>query len=122
MSGDGPVVDDSPATRFLCLHQPKRFLSTEEGAGQIYVDDGLPLFDRHVFERRSRRSQPGVVEQQIEPTQLVSRAVRKSAADRCRVSNIGRHDEHLRSRWCFERSVLERLTPPAGKHDGVALT
>ena len=43
---DRAVVDDAAAARALRLHQPDRALRAEKRAGQIGVDDGLPLRDR----------------------------------------------------------------------------
>ena len=66
---DGPVVDDAAASRVLRLHQPDRLLRAEERAAQVHVDHGAPLLHRHVLERRRRRADPGVVEQQVEPSE-----------------------------------------------------
>ena len=63
---DRAVVDDPAAARVLRLHDPERLLRAEEDAGQVDVDDALPLLEGQVLQRDRRRADAGIVEQEIE--------------------------------------------------------
>ena len=53
------------------LHQPNRALRAEKGAGQIGVDDHLPLLVGQILHRNAGSVHAGVVEQEIEPAELL---------------------------------------------------
>ena len=58
-----------PPRGVLRLHYPESFLSAEERARQIDIDDGLPLFESDIFQGDSEQSDSGVVEQHIKPSE-----------------------------------------------------
>ena len=51
MRRDRAVVDDAAAARGLGLHDPERLLRAEERAGEVDVDDGLPLLEGQILDR-----------------------------------------------------------------------
>ena len=66
MGRDRAVVDDAAASRVLVLHDPKCGLRTQEHAGEVDVDHGLPFLQAQVLKRDPRRVDTGVVEQQVD--------------------------------------------------------
>jgi len=54
------------------VHDARCFSAAQEGAGQVDADHLLPRLERHVDEL-VRLLEPGVVHQQVEPTQCVRR-------------------------------------------------
>ena len=87
------------------LHQPERLLRAQEGAGQVDVDDRLPLLEAQVLERDRRRAHAGVVEQQVEPAEALLASSANSAFTDGRVADVGGHGEQplapprRRRRW-----------------------
>ena len=61
MRRDRAVVDDAAAARVLVLHDPERFLRAEERAGQVHVDDGLPLLEGQIFQRHGGAPTPALL-------------------------------------------------------------
>ena len=66
IGGNRTVVDDAATARRLRLHQTKRLLQTQEGAGEIRAHHRRPLLVGEVFHRHGGRSHAGVVEQHVE--------------------------------------------------------
>ena len=88
--GDRAVVDDAPAARRLVLHQPEGFLRAQERAGQVDVDDALPLLERQVLERDAGRVLAGVVEEHVEPAELLLRGREQGARPSpARLTSVG---------------------------------
>ena len=74
-----PLLMMRPPRGVLILHQPERLLRAQERAGEIGVDHFAPLFVGHVFERHERRLHARVVEQHIEPPELLVRRIEQRA-------------------------------------------
>ena len=111
MGRDGTVVDDPPALRRLVLHQPERPLGAEEGAGQVDVDDPLPVLDGELFQWHGRRAGPGVIEQQVEAAESGLRRL-EQGGDRGRIGDIGRAGQGSRFGVFGEaRGFLKELGP-----------
>ena len=120
---DRSVVDDAAAARLLGLHQPERLLRAQERAGQVHVDDGLPLLDRQVLERdagrasipallNSRSSRPNAVARGVEQrTHRLPDRRRRSAPTSARVARRPGSRDRL----------LEQRRAAAGEHDRVAV-
>ena len=95
--GDGAVVDDAAAAGILGLHQPDGLLRAEKRAGEVDQDDGIPLLERQVLHRNTGGVDAGVVEQQIEPAELLA-DLREETADFLGLAHIGRDGEHRAAR------------------------
>ena len=118
--GDRAVVDDAPAARILRLHDPDGLLRAEEQAGQVDVDDVLPLLEGHVLDRDAGRVDAGVVEQEVAAAELGANG-REQGLDRGLVRHVGRHHEAARAeRAPLGRRGLKRVAPPAGQRDAPA--
>ena len=59
------VVDDSPASGRLGLHDAHHLAGHEEGPCEVGIDNDLPLNDPEFLERDSPGTDAGMVEQQI---------------------------------------------------------
>ncbi len=111
---------DSPAAGPLRLHESDGLLGTQEGAGQIDVDDGLPLVVAQLLHRYGRRPGAGIVEQQIEPAEALF-GLCEQGADRRRIGHIGGDGKHPAAGGNTSRHCLvERLGPAAGEDDRIA--
>src|SRR6185312_16398807 len=101
----------------LFLHQPERLLRAIEHAGQVHVDDLLPLFGRQVFEWKRRSSGASVIEKQIEPAELLLGLVE----ERPHGDGVGhvRGNDHG-GRGDRGRRLFEGGGPAAGQHQRIA--
>src|SRR3546814_14940860 len=72
MGRDRSIIDNAPATRVLFFHQAKGALRTQEGAGQVDVDGGLPLFVVQFFQRYGTREDACIVEPNIQEAKMRS--------------------------------------------------
>ena len=115
------VVDDAAAHRLLSLHQLECLLRAKKGAGEIDVDDLLPLLDGKFVEVDCRRADAGIVEQEVEPTESRLR-LGEELAHRGGVADIGGHDQSARPRQAgFGDDLLERLLAAPRQCDVVSL-
>ena len=115
------VVDDAPAHRLLVLHQLERLLGAEKRAGEIDVDDVLPLFVGKLVQVDRRRADAGIVEQQVEVTK--SRlCLGEELAHRAGIADIGGNDQRARPRKPGLRDdLLEGLASAPCQGDAIAL-
>ena len=51
----------------MCLHHAEGFLNAQEHAGQIDVDDALPVLDLQILEQNSRRVGARVIKDYVDP-------------------------------------------------------
>jgi hypothetical protein len=121
MRRDRAVVDDAPALGLLFLHHAKGVLRAQEGAGQVHRDDIRPLLIGQILERNAARTDPGVVEQQVDAAISLFDHIEKSG-DRGRIGDVGRHDKAARRR-SFRQcgGLLEHCAAPPGQYDREAL-
>ena len=99
---------------FISLH---RLLRAQERAGQVDVDDALPLLERQVLDRDGRRADARVVEQDVEPAERRVDA-REKRPHRQRIGDVGRHGERVRRhRARGGNRLFEGLLAPAGQRD-----
>jgi len=118
---DGAVVDDAAAAGGLALHHAEGVLRAEEHAGQIDVDDGLPLLEREVLQRERRCAAAGGVEQQVDPAELRDRGI-EQCLDRGGTGDVGRHGERARGeRTGSGEGLLQGVRAAAGEDDGPAV-
>jgi hypothetical protein len=115
-----PLLMMRPALRLLILHQSKRLLGAEKRAGQVDIDDRLPLFDGQLLDRHATCRDAGVVEQHVEPSEGVVRGGEQRAHGR-RVGDVGRHRERARTmRTGIRHRLCQQRLAPAGEDDGKA--
>ena len=69
---------------------------TEECAGEVRVDDAPPLLDGEILDRNGRRTNAGVVEQEIESPERAHRLL-KELYNGVRISHIGGNDDRSRA-------------------------
>src|SRR5713226_1865389 len=114
MGGYGAIVDDPSTARHLALHELDRLLGAEKRAGEVGADDRAPLFIREVFKRHWWSAQARIVEEELQPSELLG-GLREKSPDRPRVGDIRLNTEHSRSQF---RSLgsrgLQRLFTAAG--------
>src|SRR4029079_16290160 len=106
------VVDDAAAARVLVLHQAERGARAQEGAGQVDVDDLAPFLDGELVDRYRPRARPRVVEQDVEPAELIVHGG-EQGVDRGRIGDVGRCDERTVARAGLGGGGLEGRAPPA---------
>ena len=119
MRGDRAVVDDAAAPRRLAFHPPESFLHAQEHAGQVDVDDVLPLFERQILERNSRRVYARIVEQHIDAAECLH-CFAEQCANRCRIGNVCWNDERV-ALGGFGSRLLQRLAPSSGERNAIAM-
>src|SRR5438309_3786655 len=83
-------------SRLLALHDLEGFLGAEEYAGQVGIDDRLPLLVRQLFQGHGRRAGPRVVEQEVEPAERLLRPGEQGSDGRG-IAHVGRHDQRSRT-------------------------
>ena len=121
ISRDRAVVDDPAAHRRLGLHDADRFLGTDEGAGQVHVDDLLPGLDRQILHVDGRGTHAGVIEQHVEATELVL-GRGEQRRDGLGIDHVGRVHEHFTAGAVRHgRGLLEFVLAAPGKRDVIAL-
>ena len=119
VGGDRTVVDDATTCRRLALHETDRLLRAQERAGEVHVDDSLPLREREVFERHRRCAHAGVVEQHIQPAEVVRDRV-EQRGDRLGDGDIGGHGQRtsIAAGGVHQlRRLFQRFQPAAGEPD-----
>jgi hypothetical protein len=115
-----PLLMILPPAGRLRLHLPERRLRAQERAGEVDVDDALPLLERQVLERPAD-ADPGVVEQQVDAAE---RALRRAEqrVHRRRVRDVGRHRDRARGVVAgADDRLVQRLLPPARERDAPAV-
>ena len=117
MSGNRAVVDDAPAAWALALHHRDRSLRAQERAGQVHIDDRLPLFVGQLVDRDGGSAGPGVVEQEIEPSEIpLDRGEQRLDGDG--IADVAALRERAPSeRLDFARHGGERLQAAARERD-----
>jgi hypothetical protein len=92
-------------------------LGTQEGAGQVGLHDAHPLLVGQILERDAAGRNAGVVEQQVDPAVGLFHR-REQGGDRCRVGDVGRHDEGARRRRVRQaRRLFQHVLAAPGQHD-----
>ena len=117
---DRAVVDDPPALRPLVFHQPERAPGHQERAGHIRHEDRQPGFEGQVLDRGRRCVLAGVVEQQVEPPEVLADGVvhggHRRLVGRVRGDRQGIHPCLSAGRSRF----LERFRPAPDHDEGEA--
>ena len=67
---DRAVIDDAAAPGILIFHHAECRLRAQEDARQVDIDNRTPLLERQILNRNPRRVQAGIVEQDVEPSEL----------------------------------------------------
>ena len=62
---------------------------TEECAGEVRVDDAPPLLDGEILDRNGRRTNAGVVEQEIESPERAHRLLKELTTESGSVTSVG---------------------------------
>jgi hypothetical protein len=120
MGGDGAIVDDPSAARFLRLHDAEGRLEAEEGAGQVDVDDLPESIERHVLDAEASAIDAGIVEEKIDSAEMRDRLCEQSL-DGSFVGDVGWHAERRLGGIGAEGSgFFERFEAPASQNELVA--
>ncbi len=90
VGGDGAIVDDAPAARFLRLHDAESGLHAEESAGQVDVDDFAEAFERHILDAEAAAIDASIVEQEVDSPEH-GHGGGEQGLDRGGVRHVGRH-------------------------------
>ena len=119
--GNRAVVDDPAALWLLRLHRSECLLGAEETAGEVRVEDRLPLLDRELVQRRRCAEDAGVVEQQVNSCERIARP-REQVPHSAGIGDVGRHDERVPRRDLeIAQRLLQHLSAAAGQDDAVAV-
>ena len=108
-----------PPLGVLRLHDLDGFLRADEDAGEVGVDHLLPGLQRQLFHRHRGRADAGVVEQQVEPAEVLLDP-REQRLDRFRIADVGRHRQGLGVAG-FLGGLLELVGAAAGQHHRIAV-
>src|SRR5437899_3595371 len=92
VSRDRTVIDDAAAPGILRLHDPDRFLRTQECACQVHIHCCCPLLKREIFHRNRGSARARIVEEKIQTAECLFDFAEKRAHG-LRFANVRRYDK-----------------------------
>lgn len=120
LCGYRAIVDDATSAWILLLHDAEGLARAQERPGEVGIHHLLPCIQTEVLQQDRGRTDAGVVEKEVKPTQDLAGG-REQMGDRFRVCNIAWHHEHGGLPVTNGTSgFLESLTAAARRHDRVA--